>query len=108
MPEQQIYLRFIDWLKQTWWGLPEADELMPLIMASYTPEEASLLTGMPFSGKNLECIGCGVCAYKCSTQSLVLERREAIKNPPKDGREYIRLVTADFDAARAQAGQRSD
>jgi len=44
----------MDWLRQTWWGLPEAEELMPLIMAQYTPDEASLLTGMPFSGRNLE------------------------------------------------------
>ena len=54
MSEQEVYLRFIDWLKQTWWDLPEADELVPLMMAGYTPEEASLLTGMPFSGRNLE------------------------------------------------------
>ena len=54
MSEQEDYERFIDWLKQTWWGLPEADELRPLIMATYTPEEATLLTGMPFSGRNLE------------------------------------------------------
>lgn len=54
MSEQEVYLRFIDWLRQTWWDLPEADELVPLMMARYTPEEASLLTGMPFSGRNLE------------------------------------------------------
>ena len=51
MSKQETYLRFIDWLKQTLWGLPEADELMPLMIACYTPEEASLLTGMPFSGR---------------------------------------------------------
>ena len=49
MSQQEIYQHFMDWLKQTWWGLPEADELVPLIMAQYTPEEASPLTGMPFS-----------------------------------------------------------
>jgi hypothetical protein len=54
MSEQEIYRSFMDWLKQTWYGLPEADELRPLIKATYTPEEASLLTGMPFSGRNLE------------------------------------------------------
>ncbi len=36
MPEQEVYRRFINWLNQTWWGLSEADELMPLIMARYT------------------------------------------------------------------------
>jgi len=54
MSEQEIYQRFMDWLKQTLWGLSETDELVPLIGATYTPEEASLLTGMPFSGRNLE------------------------------------------------------
>lgn len=54
MSEQEVYQRLIDWLRQSWWGLPEADELMPLIMVTCTPEEASLLTGMPFSGRNVE------------------------------------------------------
>ena len=46
------------------------------------------------------CIGCGVCAYKCPTQSLVLERREVIEEPPQTAREYTRLIMADFAAAR--------
>ena len=54
MSEQEIYQRFIDWLRQQPWELPEAEELMPLMMTAYTPEEAELLTGMPFSGRNLE------------------------------------------------------
>ena len=54
MSEQEIYQAFIDWERQNWVGLPEVDELMPLVMATYTPEEASLLTGMPFGGRNLE------------------------------------------------------
>ncbi len=44
MSEREIYARFIDWLRQTWWGLPTADELMPMIAARYTPDEATLLT----------------------------------------------------------------
>jgi formate hydrogenlyase subunit 6/NADH:ubiquinone oxidoreductase subunit I len=48
------------------------------------------------------CIGCGVCAYKCSTESLVLERCEVITHPPKDGREFAKLVMADIEAARAK------
>jgi NAD-dependent dihydropyrimidine dehydrogenase PreA subunit len=52
--EEEIYERFMEWLKKTWYGLPEANELVPLIKATYTPQEASLLTGMPFSGRNLE------------------------------------------------------
>jgi len=48
------------------------------------------------------CIGCGVCAYKCPSNSLVLERKEVIEHPPKDMREHMRLVMADFAAGRAQ------
>ena len=51
------------------------------------------------------CIGCGVCAYKCPTNSLVLERREVIEHPPKNEREHVRLVMTDFAAYRAQRGQ---
>lgn len=52
--EEEIYLRFMDWLKQTWWGLPETPYTLRLIKAQYTVEEAAFLTGMPFSGKQLE------------------------------------------------------
>jgi electron transport complex protein RnfB len=52
--EQETYKRFMEWLKQSWYGLPESEYLLPMLMATYTPEEASLLTGMPFSGRNLE------------------------------------------------------
>jgi len=51
------------------------------------------------------CIGCGVCAYKCPTKSLVLERREVIEHPPKNEREHVTLVMADFATYRAQRGQ---
>jgi len=51
------------------------------------------------------CIGCGVCAYKCPTNSLVLERCEVTEDPPKDAREYTRLVMADFAAGRAKREQ---
>jgi len=54
MPDEEIYECLRDWLKKTWFGLPEAGELLPLIEATYTPEEASLLTGMPLKGMNLE------------------------------------------------------
>jgi hypothetical protein len=52
--DEKVYEHLTEWLKQTWWGLPDADELMPLIKATYNPEEAALLTGIPFSSKRLE------------------------------------------------------
>lgn len=54
MSDKKTYEQFVDWLGGTWWELPESDELMPLIMAHFTPEEAAFLTGIPFSSKSLE------------------------------------------------------
>ena len=48
------------------------------------------------------CIGCGVCAYKCPTKSLLLEHREVTHHPPKDASEYLKLVMADFATYRAK------
>ncbi len=48
------YEALIAWLRKAWWGLPESKHLMPTIQSFYTPEEADLLTGMPFSGRSLE------------------------------------------------------
>lgn len=54
MSEEEIYAHFVSWMKKTWWGLPEAPEMLPAVRAGYTPEEACFLTGMPFSPKPLE------------------------------------------------------
>lgn len=54
MSEHDIYEGLIEWLRQSWWGLPEAEELRPLIRATYTPQEAALLTGMPLKPTSIE------------------------------------------------------
>ena len=54
MPDQDIYERFIEWLRKTWWGLPESEHLLPTVKAFHTAEEADLLTGIPLSGRSLE------------------------------------------------------
>jgi len=51
------------------------------------------------------CIGCGVCVHKCPTDSLVLERRQEVTTPPKDVREYTRLMMADRAAAKEEAAK---
>jgi hypothetical protein len=56
MSEEEIYRRFIEWMKKSWYGLPEAEEMIPLIKTRYTPEEASLLTGLPYSPTELEAL----------------------------------------------------
>ena len=35
------------------------------------------------------CIGCGVCAYKCRSRSLTLERKEVEHHPPQTGRDWL-------------------
>ena len=41
------------------------------------------------------CIGCGVCAYKCPTESLLLKQVESIEEPPKTVRDWAMLFMAD-------------
>jgi electron transport complex protein RnfB len=52
-PEKQIYLKFIEWQKKGWYGVPDSEVLLPYVAARYTTEEAALLTGMPFAPKTL-------------------------------------------------------
>ncbi len=52
--DKDIYREFIDWLGKAWWGLPDSEHLMPTFQSFYSPEEAALLTGIPFSGRTLE------------------------------------------------------
>ena len=51
--ERTTYIKFIEWLNQSWYGVPASDVLMPYVAARYTPEEAALLNGMPFAPKTL-------------------------------------------------------
>ncbi len=56
MSDEAIYRRLIEWLKQAPdpLELVETDNLLPLVRAAYTPEEASFLTGLPFQARSLE------------------------------------------------------
>lgn len=54
MSDEKVYKDFLDWLGKTWWQLTDSEYLLPLIKANYAPEEAELLTGMPFSVKTLD------------------------------------------------------
>jgi hypothetical protein len=51
--DEAIYREFIDWFKLGW-NLPETEELLPLVKARYSPEEAAFLTGMPLQLTKLE------------------------------------------------------
>ncbi len=54
MSEEEIYQNFVDWLGKTWWGLTPSKQLMPLMKARYTIEEAEFLIGVPHSATTLE------------------------------------------------------
>ena len=50
----RVYLDLIEWMRRSWGHLPDSEELLPMIKAGYTPEEAELLTGMPFVESSIE------------------------------------------------------
>lgn len=52
--ERKVYEDFIGWLKNSWYGVPSSDILLPYVVARYTLDEAKLLTGMPFSLKAID------------------------------------------------------
>ena len=54
MSEQEIYDGLLNWLKQGWLAMPESEDLMALIKATFTPDEAALLTDFPYKGNYLE------------------------------------------------------
>lgn len=54
MENEEVYERFIEWLRRDGAYVPESEELLPLVKACYRPEEARLLTGMPFTSVDLE------------------------------------------------------
>ena len=51
--DRATYFKFIEWLNQSWYGVPDSDVLLSYVAARYTPEEAALLTGMPYVPKTL-------------------------------------------------------
>jgi formate hydrogenlyase subunit 6/NADH:ubiquinone oxidoreductase subunit I len=49
LTNDDAYNRFIDWFRKSNAYVPESKQLLPLIKASYTVQEAELLTGMPLT-----------------------------------------------------------
>jgi len=48
MNDQKIYEKFKEWMKTSWFGVPDSSYSMKAIQARYTPEDAAFLTGVPF------------------------------------------------------------
>jgi ferredoxin len=43
---------------------------------------------------------CGVCAHKCPTNSLILQRREKTQDPPINPRDYMKRFFSEKQAGR--------
>jgi hypothetical protein len=54
MQENAVYGQFIAWLQTAPVGFPDSDDMTDLIKARYTPEDAALLTNIPFDERTLE------------------------------------------------------
>ena len=78
MSHQEIYQRLIDRLKQSLLDLPEAEELMPLMKATYTPEEASLLNSLRTSrnSSTTPVLRCGLPTSMSSSMADTVFRAE--------------------------------
>ena len=85
--DRDIYTRLIDWLKQSWYGVPDSDVLLPYVAARYTPEEAALLTGMPFAPKTLSELSelKGLSAATLGRQLDALAARGLVYKQVRDG-----------------------
>jgi ferredoxin len=47
--EQGVYEKLHEWLKTSFSGMVDSEEVIPMLEARYTPEEAEILTGLPFT-----------------------------------------------------------
>jgi electron transport complex protein RnfB len=84
---RETYTKLIEWLKQSWYGVPDSHVLLPYVAARYTPEEAALLTGMPFAPKTLSELSelKGIAAATLGRQMDALSARGLVYRQVKDG-----------------------
>ncbi len=100
---EDAHEKLIAWLRECGAYVPESPELMPLMKASYTPEEARLLTGMPLSPVDLE----GIAALKqVDARDIApalddLARRGLVYRSNRDGVATYRLNSVRFAFIRS-------
>jgi electron transport complex protein RnfB len=96
--EREPYEKLIAWLRKAWWGLPDSEHLMPTIKAFFSPEEAKLLTGIPFSGRTLEELAemKGMAPAELASRLDALARRGAVWRSQKQGSIRYSLNDAFF------------
>jgi ferredoxin len=100
---EEAYEGLIAWLKECGAYVPDSKELMPLVKASYTPEEARLLSGMPTSLLDLD----ELAALKHSDSKELapvlddLARRGLVYRSVDEGRVTYRLNSFRFAFTRS-------
>jgi len=85
---------------------PEAKDRITTVAANNQAGKKELKnkTGRVSKVDQRLCVGCGVCAYKCPSASLVLELREGALPPPANVHDWMRQVAAELLAARERQG----
>ncbi len=53
MDQEKTYQAFIEWLAQAPMTFPASDDTIALIKARYTPEDAELLTNVPYDPRTI-------------------------------------------------------
>ena len=71
MDQDKTYQEFIGWLAQAPMTFPASDDTIALIKARYTPEDAELLTNVPYKINVRPCIAC----LGCKLDPLTANRR---------------------------------
>jgi Na+-translocating ferredoxin:NAD+ oxidoreductase subunit B len=98
MSVNEIYSRFIAWLDKGWWHLPASEHLLPSIKAFFTPEEAALLTGLPFKPTELkELVNLkGIRPDDLGARLDALARKGVVWRTERDGGIFYNLNDAFF------------
>jgi Na+-translocating ferredoxin:NAD+ oxidoreductase subunit B len=98
MSEEEIYSGFIAWLDKAWWHLPASEHLLPSIKAFFTPEEAALLTGLPFMPTDLKELAAQKNMESASLAAKLdpLSRKGAVWRMEKGGGIFYHLNDAFF------------
>jgi len=98
MSVNEIYSRFIEWLDKGWWHLPASEHLLPSIKAFLTPEEAALLTGLPFEPTELKGITNlkGIQPDDLGAKLDALTKKGVVWRTERDGRILYNLNDAFF------------
>jgi len=68
---------------------PAAKVRKTIVSEAGTEKQLINKTGKVSHVKPDLCIGCGVCAYKCPSKSLILKRNEMAHHPPETGRDWL-------------------